>query len=70
MLIRLLPKQQAKYVTKCFKVLEKQLESVETFKLLSNVILIDNGSEFNSIDDLETSPITGQICLNYSFARQ
>lgn len=67
MLIRLLPKQQAKYVTKCFKVLEKQLKSVETFKLLFNVILTDNGSEFNSIDDLETSPITGEKRMNLFF---
>ena len=66
MLIRLLPKQQANYVTGVFNNLQKKL-GFDSFKLLFNVCLTDNGSEFSDILGLDTCFLTGNARMNLFF---
>lgn len=59
MLIRRLPKQTAKYVTSTFNGLNKSL-GIKDYKKLLEVILTDNGSEFDDILSIEHCPETGE----------
>jgi len=66
MLIRLLPKQQANYVTSVFNGLQNKL-GLDNFKLLFNVCLTDNGSEFSDIYGMETCLTSGSSRMNLFF---
>lgn len=63
MIIRLLPKQSALYVKRTFDGFESKL-GFDSFRLLFNVCLGDNGSEFSDLIGMQTSPFSQQKRMN------